>query len=410
MSSSSSFPANAKQLKLRVYPAAERAIRGGHPWVYADSVKESNRQGMTGDIAVIYDRSNRFMALALFDADSPIQIRVLHVGKPVKLDTAWWGGRIDEALDRRMEIQTDTTTGCRLIHGENDGFPGLVVDRYNDVLVLKIYSAGWLSHIDEIEGWLRKRFAPRTIVLRLSRNIQDSALIKYGMKEGAILHGEEIHGPIVFMEHGILFEADVLKGQKTGFFLDQRDNRQIVGKQAPGCDVLNAFSFSGGFSLHAARGGARSVVDLDISKHALASARRNFELNEKHPRISECKYRGIQADVFEWMAQDDNETFDLIIVDPPSLARREKEREGAIYAYQQLASSAIKRLRKGGLLLACSCSAHVSQEEFNSAVRQAAKSSGRPWKEFLTTDHPRDHHKLHTFKEASYLKGIYLRF
>jgi 23S rRNA (cytosine1962-C5)-methyltransferase len=177
---------------------------------------------------------------------------------------------------------------------------------------------------------------------------------------------------------------------------------------AAGKDVLNAFSFSGGFSLYAARGGARSVTDLDISPHALASSRRNFQLNQDDSRVRDCSHDPIQADCFEWLASGPRRQFDMVILDPPSLAKREHERLGAIQAYGRLASCGVARLRNGGVLMASSCSAHVSAEEFFAEVRHAAGESGRPFSEIQTTGHPPDHPA--TFPEAHYLKTIYLRF
>ena len=172
--------------------------------------------------------------------------------------------------------------------------------------------------------------------------------------------------------------------------------------------MLNAFSFSGGFSVYAARGGAKSVTDLDISAHALESAKRNVALNKEHTEVAGCRHETIQADAFEWLSGDRNRTFDLVILDPPSLAKREIERAGAIQAYGRLARSGIAHLRPGGLLVAASCSAHVSAEAFFGAVRLAAKTSRRKFTELQTTGHAPDHPA--TFPEATYLKCIYLRF
>jgi 23S rRNA (cytosine1962-C5)-methyltransferase len=212
---------------------------------------------------------------------------------------------------------------------------------------------------------------------------------------------------VVFLEDGIQFWSDVVKGQKTGFFLDQRDNRRRIGQCAAGVDVLNAFSFSGGFSLHAARGGARSVTDLDISPHALESARRNFELNAADTRMAAARYNSVQADAFAWLERS-TEQFDVVICDPPSMAKRETERAGAIDAYHRLAMHSIARVRPGGLLLAASCSAHVTPEEFYAAVTEAARRSGRPFGDEVYTGHAPDHPA--TFDEARYLKAVYLRF
>jgi 23S rRNA (cytosine1962-C5)-methyltransferase len=172
-------------------------------------------------------------------------------------------------------------------------------------------------------------------------------------------------------------------------------------------DVLNAFSFSGGFSLHAARGGARSVTDLDISPHALESARRNFELNAADPRIAAARHESVQSDAFAWLERSTAQ-FDIVICDPPSLAKRETERVGAIEAYHRLAMHSIARVRPGGLLLAASCSAHVTPEEFYAAVTEAAQRSGRRFGDEVYTGHAPDHPA--TFDEARYLKAVYLRF
>jgi len=236
-------------------------------------------------------------------------------------------------------------------------------------------------------------------------------------RDGASLYqkhaGSETGAPIVFLESGLRFEADVVRGQKTGFFLDQRENRRMVESLARGRTVLNAFSFSGGFSLYAARGGAKSATDLDLSAHALAAAERNFTLNQRRvPHgaqggIARCRHELLQADAFDWLAQNAGRKFDLIVLDPPSLAKREVERAGAIRAYGKLAGDGIKHLLPGGILVACSCSAHVTAEEFFNVVRQSAVTSGRKFVERQTTRHAPDHPA--TFQEAEYLKAIYLR-
>jgi 23S rRNA (cytosine1962-C5)-methyltransferase len=219
-----------------------------------------------------------------------------------------------------------------------------------------------------------------------------------------VLAGPPVNGPVVFKETGLRFEVDVVLGQKTGFFLDQRENRRRVAGIAAGRRVLNAFSFSGAFSLYAARAGAASVTDLDLSPHALESARRNFALNREDPRIARCPHRQVQADAFDWLAQAPAGEFDLVILDPPSFAKRESERTGAIQSYQKLATLGLDCLAPGGMLFAASCSAHVTAAEFFAAVRQAAARSGRRCREQFTSGHAPDH--AATFKEAEYLKAI----
>lgn len=402
----------ATRLRLRITAAAETIVRGGHPWLFADSIHELNRAGLPGELAVIYDRKDKFLAVGLFDPDSPIRVRILHTGKPATIDAAWWQARLEHALAGRRDLFDAQTTGYRLIHGESDGWPGLVLDRYDTTLVLKIYTAAWLPRLEEILALFREKILCERIVLRLSRNIQAAAERQAAARrDGQIIFSKQAEtmfgAPIVFSENGICFEADVVRGQKTGFFLDQRENRREVETLARGRRVLNAFSFSGGFSVYAARGGATFVTDLDISAHALESAKRNFALNQNFPGVAACRHETVQADTFAWLEKSTDQ-FDLIVLDPPSLAKRATEREGAIRAYERLNSLGIQRLARDGILVAGSCSAHVSALEFFDAVRQAALKSGRKFTELKTRQHPLDHPA--GFKEAEYLKVIYLKF
>ena len=400
--------AQPQRLRLRITAAAETQLRAGHPWVYGDSIREQNRDGAAGDLAVIYDRKDAFLAVGLFDPDSPIRVRVLHAGKPLAIDDAFWAVRLAQSVERRQDLFDAGTNGYRLINGESDGWPGLVLDRYDHTLVLKLYTAAWLPRFGEISSLIRSQVKPERLVLRLSRNIQAAAREKISAEDGQILVGQASSlSPCIFLETGIRFEADVCHGQKTGFFLDQRENRRVVETLARGRSVLNAFSFSGGFSLYAARGGATSVTDLDISGHALASAQRNFALNQSDATITRCRHDRVQADAFDWLAANVSRQFELIVLDPPSFAKRESERAGAIRAYEKLTGLGIQHLTPGGILVACSCSAHVTAEEFFTAVRKSATGSGRKFQELQTTGHAPDH--LATFKEAEYLKAIYLR-
>jgi len=391
--------AKSSLLRLRVSAPAQRSMRMGHPWVYSDSIVESNREGEMGDLAVVYDNNNKFLALGLYDPLSPIRLRVLHTGKPVRTDREWWLKRVREAKENRApHFDEAQTNAWRWINGESDGFPALVVDRYAEVLVLKLYSAVWLPRLEEVLDWLHTELPSQAVVLRLSRNIKEIAQERWGVPEGCIVG--ETANLVVFRENGIRFEAEVLQGQKTGFYLDQRDNRASVQEMAEGKDVLNVFSFSGGFSLYAARGGARSVTDLDISSHALESARRNFELN---PWAAQVPHEYVRGDAFEWLSDGPRQSFDLIICDPPSLARREVDREGAAQAYYKLAASCLRRLNPGGVLVAASCSAHVTEQEFFDAVMAAAQDHG-PWRELWRSGHALDH--VITFREARYLKCL----
>ena len=397
----------APQLRLRLTSVAESHARRKHPWIFASGVRESNREGRTGEIAVIYDRENHFLGLGLFDADSPIRVRMLHTGKPVKVDEAWWGGRLEAAFARRSDLFSAETDGFRWIHGESDSWPGLVLDRYGEILVLKLYTAAWFPLLPWVISGIGRCLAPTALVLRLSRNIRVAGQV-LGLEDGQILSGAMPGdgGRVWFRENGLWFESDVLKGQKTGFFLDQRENRARVQTLSAGRDVLNTFSFTGGFSLYAARGGARSVSSLDLSSHALAGADRSFAKNCGATIPADAPHRTIQADAFQWLAGATPASYDLIVLDPPSLAKREVEKEGALSAYRHLVKSAVRLLRPRGILVAASCSAHVTSSEFFGAVRASAATDGRHFEEKETTLHPPDHPA--GFAEGAYLKCIYL--
>lgn len=397
---------SSQRLHLRLKPSAEARVRSGHPWIFSESIVAQNRPGKTGELAVIFDRNNKFLAAGFYDADSPIRTRIVHRGKPAQIDELFWERKLKESLARREGLFNAGTNAGRWINGESDGFPALVLDRYAETLVLKLYSAIWLSKVEEIAGMIQKILAPERLVLRLSRNIQAQAA-KDGFEEGTILFGPVCTGPVRFLESGITFEADVVKGQKTGFFLDQRENRRIIGQTSRGKKVLNAFSFSGGFSLYAASGGATAVTDCDISAHALESSRRNFALNQS-PTISNCRHDLVQADVFEWLERGSEAAFDVVVLDPPSLARREAERERALKAYSRLACHGARITRRNGLLLCCSCSAHVGAEEFFKEVKAGMWKQGRPFSVLKTATEPADHHA--EFPEAAYLKAIYIGF
>jgi 23S rRNA (cytosine1962-C5)-methyltransferase len=392
-------------LRLRITSSAEWKVRSGHPWIFSDSIKSQNRQGSLGELAVIYDKWDNFLAVGLFDPHSPLRVRVLHAGKPLSIDDAWWRDRLDQAIRLREDLFGEGTTGFRCINGESDGWPALALDRYGDTCVLKLYSAIWLQRLERITPLIIERVHPARLVLRLSRNIQGQVRTGLNLEDGAILHGSPVAEPVLFRENGLRFEADVLRGQKTGFFLDQRDNRAIVGDLAKGRSVLNTFSYSGGFSVYAARGGAIRIMDIDISAHALAAARRNFSLNENV--TSRCAHECAKADAFDWL-KDSKDRFGVVVLDPPSFARREAERAGAIEAYMRLARLGLARVEPSGFLAAASCSAHVSAEEFFAAIRIAAEKSGRRFTELQTTAHPADHPAK--FPEAAYLKCIYLQF
>src|SRR5882724_3093931 len=197
---------NKSRLRLRVTAAAETQLRGGHPWVYGDSIREQNRDGAPGELAVIYDRKDAFLAVGLFDPQSPIRVRVLHAGKPQTIDAAWWSARLTQAVERRRGLFDELTNGYRLINGESDGWPGLVLDRYGETLVVKLYTAAWLAYWELIGAVIREALHPERLVLRLSRNIQTRARERFQVADGQVILGPPPLGPVVFLESGLRFE------------------------------------------------------------------------------------------------------------------------------------------------------------------------------------------------------------
>ncbi|HEX2168021.1 MAG TPA: class I SAM-dependent rRNA methyltransferase, partial [Longimicrobiales bacterium] len=288
-----------KRLAVRLHRGAERAVAGGHPWIFAEGIRQQRHEGAAGDLAVVFDRNNRFLAIGLYDPDSPIRIRVLHHGEPETIDGDWFCARITSAFERRQNLTDDDTTGFRLIHGENDGLPGLVVDRYSRTLVVKLYTAAWLPHLDSVVDTLVSNTDAERAVLRFSRAAERAVAASSGGSRAQVLFGEPLTGPVLFQENGLTFEADLVRGQKTGFFLDQRDNRARVGECSAGKTVLNVFAYTGGFSLYAARGGAKSVTSLDISAPALAAAERNFEHNRSNHAVAAARHRTVCGDAFD---------------------------------------------------------------------------------------------------------------
>ena len=395
-----------RRLALRVTPAAERAVREGHPWLFADSIIRQNQDGRSGDLAILFDHKNRFLAVGLFDPDSPLRVRILHHGRSATIDTAWWEQRLRQAAALRQPLLESPTTGYRLVYGENDGFPGLVIDRYAETYVLKLYTTAWLPHLADVLLGLTAVSRPQRVVLRLNRTSRP-ALTKLGLPDGTILVGPPLAGPVVFRENGLNFAADVVEGQKTGFFLDQRDNRARVEGLASGGDVLNVFAYSGGFSLYAARGGARRVTSLDLSRPALQAAVENFALNEADTAVAAATHDLIAGDAFAEMARlaENGRQFDLVIIDPPAFAKKQAEAARALGAYARLARLGLAVLRPGGILVMASCSSRVNTEEFFALLHQTAREEGRPLREIARTGHALDHPIR--FPEAAYLKCLF---
>ncbi len=398
---------SAKNITLRVDRSAERALRKRHPWLFEEGIREQQSEGQAGDYAVIFDHNRNFLAIGLYDPGSSIRVRILHAGKPTPVDADFFHTRFLKMMARREPLIKKGTDGYRLINGENEGMPGFTLDRYADTLVLKLYTPAWVPHLPMLLPLLLEVQPAQRLVLRLSREVMQRKDELFGLSDGALLCGPELAGPVLFRENGLIFECDPLRGQKTGFFLDQRENRERVGNLARGKDVLNVFSYTGGFSLYAARGGAKKVVSLDLSKPALAAAERNFVLNQEDPQVAAARHELLPADAFQGLKAlaEQKRRFDLVIIDPPSFAKRQSEVKNALAAYERLIRLGLKVLRSGGHLVMASCSARVSSEEFFRLVHSAANKAGRPVDEVSRSGHALDHPV--GFPEGEYLKCLF---
>ena len=403
---------SGRRIAVRVSPAALREVRAGSPWVFDRSITSTGEPGAAGDLAVIFDDKRRFAAIGLWDPASPVRIKVLHVGSPAMIDGVWWHAAILAALERRASLTADDTTNAfRVVHGENDGLPALVVDRYAATLVVKLYSAAWFPHLAAVVDALVELTAPERIVLRLARSV--AAGQTFGLADGDTLVGAPPAGPVFFRERGLTMEADVVHGQKTGHYLDQRDNRALVRGLAAERDVLDVFSSTGGFALAAAAGGARSVHLVDQSAPALAAAERNIAHNRRLREVRGCAIHTTVGDAFDVLAALDrratreSDRFDVVVIDPPSFASRQSQVDRALRAYAALTRLGVALLRPGGTLVQASCSSRVPADDFFDTVSAAARDAGRPLHEIRRTGHPVDHPI--TFPQGAYLKAIFAR-
>lgn len=405
-----------RRVAIRITRQAERAIRESrgagrlrqpHPWLFAPSIRRQSHDGRPGDLAVVYDHNDHFLAIGLYDPSSRIRVRILQHGEPATIDQSWFRARLKAAVRLRAPLLNSDTTAYRLVHGENDHLPGLVIDRYDRTLVLKCYTVAWIPHLRDVLPALAAVVPAESLVLRLGRAAQKQPQHLYGLSDGMVLSGADVDGPVFFQENGLRFEADPIRGHKTGFFLDQRDNRARVEKLAAGKTVLDAFAYTGGFSLYAARGGARAVTSLDVSCPALEAAARNFALNQNIPAVAAAKHQPLTKDAFQALEEfaRSGRRFDIVIADPPAFAKKTSEVARALSAYDRLIRLALGVLRSQGTLVLASCSSQVSAETFFETVHRAAARVGRPLSEIERTGHPLDHPV--GFKEGAYLKCLF---
>lgn len=398
-----------KRLAVRLTRDALRQVRAGHPWIYdgsIDSLSGTADSRSSGDLAVVFDEKRKFAAIGLYDPDSPIVVKVLHRGRPRQIDGEFWRDAVAHAMSIRQSlIDSPDTTAYRCINGENDGFPGLVLDRYADTLVFKLYSRAWLPHLSDVVDAVVDQLDPTTIVVRFGRAALDGPT--FGLTEGGVIYGPAPDGPVEFLENGLTFECDVIEGQKTGHFLDQRDNRSLIQGVAQDARVLDVFSCTGGFSLHAAAGGAAFVLSIDQSPQAIEALDRNFELNAADDNVAACRRRTEVGDAFVVMEElaAEGERFDIVLIDPPSFAQRQDSIGAAMRAYMRLTNLGLDLVAPGGLLMQASCSSRVTADAFFDNVYAVGRARPIRMREVARTGHAIDHPV--TFPQGAYLKALF---
>src|SRR5258706_8969289 len=392
-------------IKIVLKAGREKSLLRRHPWVFSGAVARIDGKASAGDTAHVVANDGRFLAIAAVNPDANISARVWDWNEATQINTAFFHRRLEAAIGlRRALFSRKPGEAERLGHGESDGLPGLIVDRYADVVVLQISSAGCHRWRDAIVESLQRITAARAIYERSDADVLELE----GLAPRTGLVKGDLDVPVIeITENGVRLRVDVAKGHKTGFYLDQRDNRWRVGGLSAGRDVLNCFSYTGGFTLQSLAHGAAAVTSVDSSADALQLGREHMRLNG----LQEDRCEWVDADVFQYLRKlrDQNRQFDLIILDPPKFAPTAATAERAARGYKDINLFGFKLLRAGGLLATFSCSGGVSADLFRKIVAGAALDAdveAQVIDQFHSTP---DHPVSLAFPEGEYLKGLLCR-
>ena len=395
--------ARAGAPSLVVRAGREKSLHRRHPWIYSGAIERVDGAPGSGDTVDVRAHDGAFLAKAAYSPSSQIRARVWSFA-PDTIDAAWFARRVRAAVEARADMLDAAHTACRLVHGESDGLPGVVADRYGDTLVVQLTSAGAEAWRGAIVDALLAATGASTAVERSDADVRtlEGLAPRVGVVAGALA------GPVGILEDGIFHRVDVLGGQKTGFYLDQRDNRRRVRALARGRAVLNAFCYTGGFTLAALAGGARETVSIDSSADALSLARSNLAAN---PGLAGGAASWREADVFAELRRlrDEGRRFGLVILDPPKFAPTAAHAARAARAYKDINLLAFKLLEPGGLLATYSCSGGVSAELFQKIVAGAALDARADAAIVGRFAASADHPVALAFPEGDYLKGLLVR-
>ncbi len=385
--------------QLILKPKKERAFVNRHPWIFSGAVAQSPK-AENGDIIEVLSNDGRLLGYGFFSPMSQIVCRVFEFDPEGKIiDGAYWKSKIQKALElRKATVISEKTNSFRLLHAEGDFFPGIIADAYDDHVVVQLLIKGTEKLIPQLQEALES-LGFRHIYLKTKQSSQRLENIR----EDITWLTEKSEMPIEIKENGVKLLVDFEKGQKTGFFLDQRNNRKLAGTLSKGKKVLNTFCYTGGFSIYALHGGAELVHSVDSSKDALAMCDANVNLNN-----AESRHESIQADCFDFLKQADKVLYDLIILDPPAFAKSARKVDNAARGYKELNMLGIKRVKPGGLIMTFSCSGNVDKVLFQKIVFGAAADVGRNVRILSHLGQPEDHPVNIYHPEGEYLKGLLL--
>jgi 23S rRNA (cytosine1962-C5)-methyltransferase len=377
---------------IKLKKKEERRVQRGHPWVFSNEVQDLPADAMPGEPVEVRDFTGNFLGRGYMNPRSLIAVRIL-TRKQEDMDTAFFTGRIGRARDLRKDLGFGES--FRAVFSEGDGLPGLIVDKYADTLVVQSLTAGIDGMLDLVLAALRDVYGPKTIVLR---NDTSSRELEGLGKETRVVLGET-SGMVEFEESGIRYRVDVLEGQKTGFFFDQRENRLVLKDLVRGRRTLDCFCYVGAWALSAAQYGATEVIGIDSSEKAVTLARSNAELNNLSAKF-------VVGDVFEKLREleKQKERFGCIVLDPPAFVKSRAKVREALKGYKEINLRGMRLLEPGGFLVTCSCSHHIDQELFREMLIDSAWSAGRQARLLEMRSQSRDHPMLLAAKESQYLK------
>jgi len=378
----------------------EAALLRGHPWVFSGAIAAIKGKPGAGDIVLAKDSGGNPLALGFFNPRTDIAFRILTRNCEEKITPYFWQSRLHAACKLRQRIINEQTNAYRLINAEGDGFPGLIVDVYGSTLVLSIAIAGMEKQKKHILDVLISQLKP----VRIYEKSEGRSRSLEGLETRiGFVFGDNETAVVEILENGLKVEGEFVTGQKTGFFLDQRINREKIGALSRDASILNCFSYTGAFSVYCAEGGAKRVVSLDISKPACVTAKRNLQLNWFSPE----DYPIIETDVFTYL-RDTQECFDMIILDPPAFAKAKKDVAKAARGYKEINLQAIKHLAAGGILATFSCSNFIEEDLFCKIVLGAGRDAGADLQLVTKLAAGPDHPVLLGHSEGHYLKGLLL--